>query len=70
MPQLILLLTFCAFFGRNLYLIMAIIGIVAGLILVKHQQNILRLMAGTEYRFGSEDKKAPPKSPDAAQGSA
>jgi len=49
---------------------MAIIGIVAGLILVMHQQNILRLMAGTEYRFRSEDKKAPPKSPDAAQGSA
>jgi glycerol-3-phosphate acyltransferase PlsY len=51
-------------------LIMAIIGIVAGLILVKHQQNLLRLMAGTEYRFGSGDKKSPPKSPDAAQGSA
>jgi len=33
------------------YLIMAIIGIVSGLVLVKHQQNIVRLMAGTEYRF-------------------
>jgi glycerol-3-phosphate acyltransferase PlsY len=43
--------------ARN-YLIMAIVGIVAGLILVKHQQNILRLMAGTEYRFGSGGKTA------------
>jgi glycerol-3-phosphate acyltransferase PlsY len=41
------------------YLIMAIIGIVSGLILVKHQQNILRLMAGKEYRFGSGSKKSP-----------
>jgi glycerol-3-phosphate acyltransferase PlsY len=41
------------------YLIMAIIAIVSGLILVKHQQNILRLMAGKEYRFGSGSKKAP-----------
>ena len=64
-----LLAWFAAPWTRN-YLIMAIIGIVAGLILVMHQQNILRLMAGTEYRFRSEDKKAPPKSPDAAQGSA
>jgi glycerol-3-phosphate acyltransferase PlsY len=40
------------------YLILAIIGIVAGLILVKHQQNIVRLMAGTEYRFGSGKKPA------------
>ena len=64
-----LLAWFAAPWTRN-YLIMAIIGIVAGLILVKHQQNILRLMARTEYRFRSEDKKAPPKSPDAAQGSA
>jgi glycerol-3-phosphate acyltransferase PlsY len=43
--------------ARN-YLIMAIIGVVSGLILVKHQQNIVRLMAGTEYRFGG--KKTPP----------
>jgi glycerol-3-phosphate acyltransferase PlsY len=43
--------------ARN-YLIMAIIGIVAGMILVKHQQNVMRLMAGTEYRFGSGSKKA------------
>jgi acyl phosphate:glycerol-3-phosphate acyltransferase len=51
--------------ARN-YLIMAIIGIVSGLILVKHQQNILRLMAGTEYRFGG--KKAQPS--DEANGTA
>jgi len=52
------------------YVIMAIIGIVAGLILVKHQQNILRLMAGTEYRFGSGNKKTPPTAPGEAQGPA
>jgi glycerol-3-phosphate acyltransferase PlsY len=51
--------------ARN-YLIMAIIGIVSGLILVKHQQNILRLMAGTEYRFGG--KKTQP--PDEGNGTA
>jgi glycerol-3-phosphate acyltransferase PlsY len=39
------------------FLILSIIGIVSGLVLVKHQQNIARLIAGTEYRFGS--KKAP-----------
>lgn len=43
--------------ARN-YLIMAIIGIISGLVLIKHQQNILRLMSGTEYRFGSSNKKA------------
>jgi glycerol-3-phosphate acyltransferase PlsY len=48
------------------YLVMAIIGIVSGLILVKHQQNILRLMAGTEYRFGG--KKTQPS--DEANGTA
>lgn len=46
------------------YLPLAIICIIAGLILVKHQQNILRLMAGTEYRFGSG--KNPPPAPGAA----
>jgi acyl phosphate:glycerol-3-phosphate acyltransferase len=46
--------------ARN-YLILSIICIVAGLVLVKHQQNIQRLMAGTEYRFGS---KKPPAGPD------
>jgi glycerol-3-phosphate acyltransferase PlsY len=51
------------------YVIMTIVGIVSGLILVKHQQNILRLMAGTEYRFGS-GKKAPPAAPGEAQGPA
>lgn len=47
------------------YLPLAIICIIAGLILVKHQQNILRLMAGTEYRFGSS-RKNPPSPPGAA----
>jgi glycerol-3-phosphate acyltransferase PlsY len=51
--------------ARN-YLIMAIIGIVSGLILVKHYPNILRLMAGTEYRFG--EKKPQPS--DEANGTA
>jgi glycerol-3-phosphate acyltransferase PlsY len=51
------------------YLVLAIIGIVSGLVLVKHQQNILRLMAGTEYRFGSGQKKAP-TSTDEANGTA
>src|SRR6202789_1751576 len=51
--------------ARN-YLIMGIVGIVSGLILVKHQQNILRLMAGTEYRFGG--KKTQPS--DEANGTA
>jgi glycerol-3-phosphate acyltransferase PlsY len=36
------------------YVILTIICIVSGLVLVKHQQNIQRLMAGTEYRFGSK----------------
>jgi glycerol-3-phosphate acyltransferase PlsY len=40
------------------YVIMAIICIISGMVLVKHQQNILRLMSGTEYRFGSDKKKA------------
>jgi len=42
--------------ARN-YLILSIIGIVSGLVLVKHQQNVQRLMAGTEYRFGSKKPK-------------
>jgi len=45
------------------YMIIAIIGIICGLIVVKHQENIQRLVAGTEYRFGSA-KKAPEKTPD------
>jgi glycerol-3-phosphate acyltransferase PlsY len=48
------------------YLILAIIAIVSGLILVKHQQNILRLMAGTEYRFGGKK----PQPSDEANGTA
>jgi glycerol-3-phosphate acyltransferase PlsY len=51
--------------ARN-YLIMAIIGIVVGLILVKHQQNVLRLLAGTEYRFGSGSKKTADEAKDTA----
>ena len=43
--------------ARN-YLILSIICIVAGLVLVKHQQNIQRLIAGTEYRFGSKKPSA------------
>ena len=35
---------------------MAVMLIVVGLILVKHSQNIQRLFAGTEYRFGSGTK--------------
>ncbi|MFC5861593.1 glycerol-3-phosphate 1-O-acyltransferase PlsY [Acidicapsa dinghuensis] len=42
------------------YLPLVIICLICGLILVKHQQNILRLMAGTEYRFGSSKKNPPP----------
>jgi glycerol-3-phosphate acyltransferase PlsY len=48
-------------------LIMAIIGIVSGLVLVKHQQNILRLMAGTEYRFRFGKRKSPADAPDEAK---
>ena len=48
--------------ARN-YLVMAIVGIVVGLILVKHRQNIVRLMAGTEYRFGSGSRNEPERAP-------
>jgi len=33
-----------------------IMCLVSGLIVVKHHQNIGRLLAGTEYRFGSKKK--------------
>ena len=36
--------------------VMVVILIVAALILVKHSQNIGRLKAGTEYRFGSKKR--------------
>ena len=50
--------------ARN-YVILTIICIVSGLVLVKHRQNIQRLIAGTEYRFGG--KKPPTDSgPDDA----
>jgi glycerol-3-phosphate acyltransferase PlsY len=52
------------------YLIIVIIGIVSGLILLKHEQNIQRLLAGTEYRFGSKNKKSPAKAPDEVKGPA
>src|SRR5579859_4758084 len=43
------------------YLVMGIILIVVALIVIKHNQNIQRLLAGTEYRFGSGSKKPPAK---------
>jgi glycerol-3-phosphate acyltransferase PlsY len=48
------------------YLILGIMAIVPGLILVKHQANVVRLMAGTEYRFGSGARKPPAKAEDRA----
>jgi glycerol-3-phosphate acyltransferase PlsY len=39
--------------ARN-YFFLTVVGIVAGLVVVKHQQNITRLMAGTEYKFGKK----------------
>jgi glycerol-3-phosphate acyltransferase PlsY len=41
------------------YLILVILCMVAGLILVKHEQNVQRLLRGTEYRFGSSKKTGP-----------
>jgi glycerol-3-phosphate acyltransferase PlsY len=53
------------------YMIMAIVLIVCGLIVVKHAQNIQRLLAGTEYRFGSGAKpKTPTDAPNSANGAA
>jgi glycerol-3-phosphate acyltransferase PlsY len=46
-------------------LTMGIICIVVALIVIKHGQNIQRLLAGTEYRFGSGSKKPPAKAEDA-----
>ena len=45
---------------------MGAIVIVVGLILIKHAQNVKRLFAGTEYRFGSGSKKAAAKAQDTA----
>jgi len=39
-------------------IVFGVIVFVAALIVIKHAQNIQRLMAGTEYRFGSGKKKA------------
>jgi glycerol-3-phosphate acyltransferase PlsY len=52
------------------YLILGIMCIVSGLILLKHKQNILRLIEGTEYRFGSGGKKPPAGTSGEAKGSA
>jgi acyl phosphate:glycerol-3-phosphate acyltransferase len=56
-----LLAWFTAGWTHN-YLIITIMCLVSGLIIVKHRQNIERLMAGTEYRFGSGKK--PPTGPN------
>ena len=45
---------------------MAVILLVASLVLLKHAQNIQRLFAGTEYRFGSSPKKPVAKAEDIA----
>jgi acyl phosphate:glycerol-3-phosphate acyltransferase len=37
-------------------LVIVITCLVAGLILIKHRENIERLLAGTEYRFGSSKR--------------
>jgi acyl phosphate:glycerol-3-phosphate acyltransferase len=47
----------------------AVMVIVPGLIVVKHVQNIRRLMAGSEYRFGS-GKKPPAGTADQAKDTA
>jgi acyl phosphate:glycerol-3-phosphate acyltransferase len=47
---------FAASWTHNL-IVMAVMLIVVALILSKHSQNIQRLLAGTEYRFGSGGKK-------------
>jgi glycerol-3-phosphate acyltransferase PlsY len=38
---------------------MAVILFVPAIVILKHHQNIQRLIAGTEYRFGSGNKKPP-----------
>ena len=43
------------------YVVMTVIAVVVALIVIKHSQNIQRLLAGTEYRFGSSNKKPPAK---------
>ena len=37
--------------------VLAVVILVVSMIIVKHDQNIRRLLAGTEYRFGSSSKK-------------
>jgi glycerol-3-phosphate acyltransferase PlsY len=41
------------------WVVYSVMWFVSGLIIFKHEQNIRRLLAGTEYRFGS--KKSAPK---------
>jgi glycerol-3-phosphate acyltransferase PlsY len=48
---------FSALWTRSLVVTAATV-IVAALILIKHSQNVKRLFAGTEYRFGSSKKAA------------
>ena len=40
------------------WLVMGVIVFVSALIIIKHEQNIRRLFAGTEYRFGSSKNKS------------
>jgi len=49
-------------------IVFGVIVFVAALIIIKHAQNIQRLMAGTEYRFGSgKNKSGNPVPPPAGQ---
>lgn len=43
----------------HVYLILAILCLVSGLIILKHHQNVKRLLAGTEYRFGVKKPTSP-----------
>jgi glycerol-3-phosphate acyltransferase PlsY len=55
------LLTYLTAPWARTYLFMAIVCIVAGLVVAKHQQNISRLMTGTEYKFGKKKAEANPE---------
>lgn len=46
------------------YLLMIVILIIIALIVIKHRQNVQRLLAGTEYRFGSGSGKPPASAED------
>jgi len=45
------------------YLVFTILCLVSLLIVVKHHQNVQRLLAGTEYRFGAKKSGNPPQDP-------